>query len=149
MLKTPRHLGFYNTPFYTALREGADLVIVPWLKRNCPMLSLPAPAPKARRPELAPRPVVLGLAFLDLSNWPQYPPITGACILQHFCVREVGSIHYLKDRALPLMIISPHRYPAGSSVPSREHSGTEPPPTKVEGFSGLERLRRTVEIFSD
>jgi len=26
---------------------------------------------------------------------------------------------------------------------------TEPPPTKVEGFSGLERLRRTVEIFSD
>jgi hypothetical protein len=27
--------------------------------------------------------------------------------------------------------------------------GTEPPPTKVEGFSGLERLRRTVEIFSD
>jgi hypothetical protein len=25
---------------------------------------------------------------------------------------------------------------------------TEPPPTKVEGFSGLERLRRTVEIFS-
>jgi len=27
--------------------------------------------------------------------------------------------------------------------------GSEPPPTKVEGFSGLERLRRTVEIFSD
>jgi hypothetical protein len=26
---------------------------------------------------------------------------------------------------------------------------TEPPPTKFEGFSGLERLRRTVEIFSD
>jgi hypothetical protein len=26
---------------------------------------------------------------------------------------------------------------------------SEPPPTKVEGFSGLERLRRTVEIFSD
>ena len=26
---------------------------------------------------------------------------------------------------------------------------TEPPLTKVEGFSGLERLRRTVEIFSD
>jgi hypothetical protein len=26
---------------------------------------------------------------------------------------------------------------------------TESPPTKVEGFSGLERLRRTVEIFSD
>jgi len=24
---------------------------------------------------------------------------------------------------------------------------TEPPPTKVEGFSGLERLRRTVESF--
>jgi len=26
---------------------------------------------------------------------------------------------------------------------------TEPPPTKVEGFSGLGRLRRKVEIFSD
>ena len=26
---------------------------------------------------------------------------------------------------------------------------TEPPPTKVEGFSVFERLRRTVEFFSD
>ena len=26
-------------------------------------------------------------------------------------------------------------------------NGTEPPPTKVEGFSGLERLRRTVGSF--
>ena len=26
-------------------------------------------------------------------------------------------------------------------------AGTEPPPTKVEGFSGLERLRRTVGAF--
>ena len=26
-------------------------------------------------------------------------------------------------------------------------AGTEPPPTKVEGFSGLERLRRTVGSF--
>ena len=29
-------------------------------------------------------------------------------------------------------------------TPRRE---TEPPPTKVEGFSGLERLRRTVGAF--
>jgi hypothetical protein len=27
------------------------------------------------------------------------------------------------------------------------HRFTEPPPTKVEGFSGLERLRRTVGSF--
>ena len=27
------------------------------------------------------------------------------------------------------------------------HRFTEPPPTKVEGFSGLERLRRTVGFF--
>jgi hypothetical protein len=26
-------------------------------------------------------------------------------------------------------------------------NGNEPPPTKVEGFSGLERLRRTVGFF--
>ena len=29
------------------------------------------------------------------------------------------------------------------------HRFTEPPPTKVEGFSVLEHLRCTVEIFSD
>ena len=30
---------------------------------------------------------------------------------------------------------------------SNQQPETEPPPTKVEGFSGLERLRRTVESF--
>jgi hypothetical protein len=29
----------------------------------------------------------------------------------------------------------------------RYSAATEPPPTKVEGFSGLERLRRTVGSF--
>jgi len=29
------------------------------------------------------------------------------------------------------------------------YEAAEPPPTKVEGFSVFERLRRTVEVFSD
>jgi hypothetical protein len=46
---------------------------------------------------------------------------------------------------------SPITNPAYSSFITAFCRGTltEPPPTKVEGFSGLERLRRTVEIFSD
>ena len=34
-----------------------------------------------------------------------------------------------------------------SATPSAGVIDTEPPPTKVEGFSGLERLRRTVGSF--
>jgi len=39
----------------------------------------------------------------------------------------------------------------GSVAKDRRSGGnkTEPPPTKVEGFSVLEHLRCTVEIFSD
>jgi hypothetical protein len=43
-----------------------------------------------------------------------------------------------------------HKRPVGPRQNHpRQARRTEPPPTKVEGFSGLERLRRTVEIFFD
>ena len=58
-------------------------------------------------------------------------------------------VAFLEERLNIEITLEKHNVSPNGDMTLSHQTETEPPPTKVEGFSVFERLRRTVEFFSD